>query len=277
MRSLILWLLGISIGQAGCGGGKLDLTGSGTGGTDAMGSGVSAIRAGASFSCAMIAGAVKCWGDNAYGELGDGTTTESWTPVQVQGLTIGVTAISVGESHACAIVNGAAYCWGFRCDASGCGDDTAVPFQVVGLTSGVTVISLAYQTCAVVSGSAQCWGDDTGGSPVQVVGLTSNVTDIAAGGQHVCAIVNGGAQCWGNNSNCYPLIASSPSSPVYCSYGNLGNGTTTDSDTPVQVERCRRVLHFPAGKFRQGLGQEPRVVGRKPKAGFLIASGWLPK
>jgi hypothetical protein len=67
----------------------------------------------------------------------------------------------------------------------------------------------------LVSGGAQCWGNSDKLAPVPVQGLTSGVTAITAG----CAVVNNGAQCWGANS-----------------YGQLGNGTTIDSLTPVQVQ-----------------------------------------
>lgn len=76
------------------------------------GSGVSAITTGSFHSCAIVNGGAWCWGDNDYGQLGDTTTTDSDTPVPVDGLATGVTAISAGSSHTCAIVGGAAKCWG---------------------------------------------------------------------------------------------------------------------------------------------------------------------
>jgi alpha-tubulin suppressor-like RCC1 family protein len=87
-------------------------------------SGVTAISSGTGtfgFACAVVSGSVECWGYNADGELGDGTTTGpdtcpggycSKVPVAVSGLT-GVTAISAGSNFACAFQSGGSVqCWG---------------------------------------------------------------------------------------------------------------------------------------------------------------------
>ncbi len=77
------------------------------------------ITAGQSFTCALsTAGAVYCWGRNVYGQLGNGTTTQSNVPVAVStsGVLSGVTVtqVTAGDEGACALSSaGAAYCWGF--------------------------------------------------------------------------------------------------------------------------------------------------------------------
>ena len=85
------------------------------------------IAVGGQFSCAVLTdGTVKCWGENIYGQLGNGTTTPqtSTTPVDVSGITT-ATSIALGHAHACALLtDGAVMCWGYN-DKGQLGDGTS--------------------------------------------------------------------------------------------------------------------------------------------------------
>lgn len=182
-----------------------------------LGGGVTAITTTWEHTCALtIGGAVKCWGWNEFGQLGDGSTIDRFAPVQVSGLTGGVTQIAAGGYHACALVGGGVKCWG-RNTGGQLGDGTRTnrltPVDVVGLGGGVGAITAGLNhTCALTtSGAMKCWGlNDYGGlgdgtttdraEPVDVTGLSSGVTAISGGHEHTCAIVNGGAMCWGLDS-----------------------------------------------------------------------------
>jgi alpha-tubulin suppressor-like RCC1 family protein len=201
-----------------------------------LGSGVAAIAAGAGHTCVLTsAGGIKCWGDNFYGQLGDGTTTDRYTPVDVSGLAGRAVSISAGFLHTCALtIAGGVKCWGWNHDGQ-LGDGTRIdrltPVDVSGLTSGVAAVSAGGHSCAVLrAGEVKCWGDNSFGqlgdgtttgrpTPVDVSAITGVVAAASGGYGHTCALTSaGGGKCWGSNRS-----------------GQLGDGTTTDRITPVDV------------------------------------------
>jgi alpha-tubulin suppressor-like RCC1 family protein len=73
---------------------------------------VTSLSGGMNHTCAIVEGAVKCWGANYYGQLGNATTTARKFPVNVSGLTAGVSTVTTGANYSCAVTAGAAKCWG---------------------------------------------------------------------------------------------------------------------------------------------------------------------
>jgi alpha-tubulin suppressor-like RCC1 family protein len=198
-------------------------------------SGVTAVRAGIDFTCALLgAGTVKCWGKNMFGQLGDGTTTSSTTPVSVVGLS-NVRFVSSNGSHSCALVGSAVKCWGDNSSLA-LGDSQVPLFSSVPVSASVSgssaIGSGVLHVCAVSGGGAECWGEngnaELGNGTLTstaragtVSGLGSGVVAVTGGGYHSCAVTSGGAaKCWG-----------------WAYYGQLGNGVTNhgNSTTPVNV------------------------------------------
>ncbi|MDG4551260.1 MAG: hypothetical protein P9G45_12725 [Candidatus Contendobacter sp.] len=179
-------------------------------------------------------GTVWAWGNNATGQLGDGTTnTKRTSPVQARGLT-NVVASAAGGLHTVALKgDGTVWAWG-RNKEGQLGDGTATdrptPVQVIGL-SGVTAIAAgaAYSIALKSDGTLWAWGwinSTTNTTPAQVSGLTDIVASAAGGlavlntetGHTVALKGDGTVWAWGRNKE-----------------GQLGDGTTTDRTAPVQV------------------------------------------
>jgi hypothetical protein len=238
--------------------------------------GVRTISAGGSHTCAVTnAGRAKCWGRNLTGQLGNGLTRSSRTPVDVAGLASGVRAIATGDFHTCALTSrGGMKCWGANREGQ-LGDrsrtERHTPVDVIGLQSGVSTIAAGVQsTWAVTSaGAAKSVGVSGAGT---VRGLESGVKEISIGwsslspgvgtGVEVCVLMrSGGVKCFGGRQ--IPADVSGLGSGVRaidtgevftCAVtssggakcwgrnrnGQLGIGSRTDRLVPADVVGLRR-------------------------------------
>ena len=217
--------------------------------------GARVIRRRFSHLCYRQRGGLACWGNNERGQLGDGTTVNRLSPVDVVGLGSEALAVSAGGLHTCALtVGGGVKCWGYN-GYGELGDGTTTgrltPVAVVGLDTEATAISAGrVHTCVrTAGGGVKCWGDNDYGelgdgttawrlTPVAVSGLAANATEVSTSHFHTCAIVAGGTTwCWGWND-----------------YGQLGDGTTITRRGPVAVwdttYDCTAVTEIPASECR---------------------------
>lgn len=200
-----------------------------------MSSGVAAVTAGYEHSCAqMTTGALKCWGGNWYGQLGNATNSDQNEPVDVVSASAGASELRAGSYHTCAIVEGIAKCWGINITGrlgTGSRVDANIPVAVTGLAGSVQQFGAGgSQTCALMGDDVfSCWGSNSYGQigvgftghtrrAGGVTGLDSATTAIGVGSEHACAIHSGGVVCWGDNRS-----------------GQLGNGSYLEASVPTAV------------------------------------------
>lgn len=225
-----------------------------------------AIQSHGAASCAILdTGAMKCWGSDNYGQLGDGDDGQALesTPVDVMGLDGSkekVVGLTGGNGFTCALLHtGEARCWGRDANSElGDGaDDNADEFSPVTVKSidGRESIAVALaggqsHACATLStGAVVCWGENGDGqlgdgkrftdahspSPTATLdGVSASAVSLACGNYHCCAADSTGrAYCWGNDTS-----------------GQVGDGDDGqgDEDEPRQVVGISNAVSVGAGQ-----------------------------
>jgi alpha-tubulin suppressor-like RCC1 family protein len=207
-------------------------------------------------SCALVAGAVWCWGDNESGQLGDGSHADRSEPAVVGGIPASVTQLAAGDAHTCAVAAGGLHCWGANGQGQlgdGSREERAAPVAAVPSLLGVTSLAAGERhTCVAGSAGVHCWGagsegqldgvsrDDAQPGPLAVAGLPDDVVGLAAGVDHTCAASAAhGVLCWGDND-----------------FGQLGSG-----DAPADHAAPMRVAAWDDSRLRDRNGDGRIVIG----------------
>jgi cysteine-rich repeat protein len=211
---------------------------------------VIAVAAGGSHTCALLrSGKVRCWGDNAFGQLGYGDTERRSRPGPDIDLGGRAVQLSAGSDHTCAVLDtGAVRCWGNGVDGRlGYGNTNRIGDDETPASAGdvplggiaVNVSAGTFHTCAVLdTGGVRCWGRASDGQlgygnvntigdnePPSAAGdidVGGRAVQVAAGRIHTCALLDtAGVRCWGSGA-----------------FGELGTGFPTiaiGDDEPPSV------------------------------------------
>jgi alpha-tubulin suppressor-like RCC1 family protein len=214
---------------------------------------VASIGVGGYHTCALLLdGTINCWGGNSRGQLGNGTTADSFSPVAVTGIST-ATAVAVGDTYTCALLSGGTVqCWGYNAWGqlgNGTTSNSSTPVEVAGISAATAVATGSFHTCALLSdGAVKCWGENITGqfgngtvdgslTPVAATGISTAIA-VAAGPNtgnagsvgYTCALLSDGKiNCWGD--------------------GPLGNGTTMSSTTPIEVNGIPAATAITAGFY----------------------------
>ena len=227
------------------------------------------VSAGHRYTCAVDRDRqVWCWGDNRWGQIGDGGRHVNWDPTLIEGLPP-VVSVDAGEEHTCAVgEDGSLWCWGNNRDGevgNGTRNPADRPIQVDTTDLGpARAVSAGYSrhTCAIsTDGSLWCWGNNDHGQlgsgnhttstvPRQVAGLT-DIVSVSAGDGHTCAAGSSGRLwCWGTNER-----------------GQIGDGTMSLRLSPQEI-------NLPAGAAAAGVSAGDEHTCALDTGGQAYCWGW---
>lgn len=186
------------------------------------------VAIGSYHACAITTlGALKCWGLNGSGQVGDSTGIDKYIPTVIY--SANASDVTAGSTHTCAVVSGILQCWGANSFGQlGVGTTTGA---YAPLTVGGSVVAVSAgnaHTCAILSDSSvKCWGMNTysqlGNGKEDFVKTMSLVetayASVAQSENHTCGLTTSGAvRCWGTNS-----------------FGQVGDGTQNTRSSPVMI------------------------------------------
>jgi alpha-tubulin suppressor-like RCC1 family protein len=178
-------------------------------------------------------GTLWAWGDNIYGQLGDGTKTSRTQPQQV-GKDNNWVALSVGNTYNLALkTDGSLWAWGLNTNGQ-LGDGSTVnrtsPIQIGTVKTWSKIFAGAYHSMAIRSdGSLWAWGNNSDGqlgdrtttnrlNPVKI-GTDTKWTQISTGSFHTLGLKSDGSLwAWGWNVE-----------------GEMGDSSTISKDRPIQI------------------------------------------
>ncbi|WP_413288297.1 Ig-like domain-containing protein [Bdellovibrio sp. HCB337] len=183
---------------------------------DIIASGVLEVDMGNNNACARLDnGSVQCWGFNGPGgKVGNNSSLQQNTPVEVLNSSFGAIAISAGPTHACALnSSNILYCWGNNTSGQfGIGSTTGSMIPVsTGLNYSQISVASGY-TCGIQGGALYCWGSNaskqlgdgttTDSSTPVLIDSGVGYSQVSTGLIHTCGVTtSGGVKCWGSNSN----------------------------------------------------------------------------
>ena len=227
-------------------------------------------------------GALKCWGENSYHELGNSEYFywASGRPIQVSGMSSGVTDVAIGLLFTCALKDGDAYCWGYDYTAAEPNTVIEEPQLVNAPYSFVSITANGGDVCAITTdGQLACWGLNYE-IPTIISGL-ENVVSVSISETEKCALIAETAtdpakvMCWGGtpieviglqgiplaiaggkNHTC-AIVQDAGNNAVMCwgrnNEGQLGIGNTTDVSVPTLVTGSEGAVQLSAGEFHTNI------------------------
>jgi len=170
-------------------------------------------------TCGRNASATYCWGANSFGQIGDGSTTNSPSPLYIGSYV----SVAIGGWHTCGLTaNGQAFCWGYNANGqlgagpfSDIGESSRTPVSVAGELPFKDITAGLYHTCGLSpTGNVYCWGLNNYGqvgndttvstnTPLQILDPATGAvqfSSVKAGSFYTCGLTTAGSvYCWGNN------------------------------------------------------------------------------